>query len=411
MATARTCLVTSACGACVALAGALAMQPRLNPAYAEEQPPRAAASAPPRVPAIDAALQALLDQHEAAGLVALVAQNGTVIHQSAIGSANLEESRPMTADAMFWIASMTKPMTASAVMILEEEGRLSIDDPVSKHIPSFANLKLSDGSPVKETLLIRHLLTHTSGLSGLERPPGPETRTLEEQANLMAQAPLAFEPGSKWAYGSSLEVAGRIVEVASGQPFDEFLAERVFRPLDMREATFVLSDEQAARLATTYRVNESRDGLTPGRNRYVSNVPGIRQTPMPSGGLFATVRDVQRFYQMLLNDGELEGVRILQPETVARMTSLQTGELPTGFTPGNGWGLGVCIVRAPQGVSEALSPGSFGHGGAHGTQVWCDPERHALYVLMLQRADLPNSDNSEFRRLLQNEGLRALDAQ
>lgn len=364
---------------------------------------------PPSVPAIDAGMQKYIDAHQAAGIVTLVSRDGAIVHQSALGTANLDEKRPMTPDTMFWIASMTKPMTAAAILILQDEGRLSVDDPVSKYIPEFEHLKNADGSPAKETLRIRHLLTHTTGLGGFDLPQGPEKRTLEEQCRMMAAAPLAFEPGSKWAYGWSLQVAGRIVEIVSGKSFDSFLEERIFKPLQMNEATFNLDRIQAGRLAASYKLNDARKGLEQVENRFVSDDPGLVQVPMPSGGLFAPVGDVFRFYQMLLNGGELDGQRILKADTVKKMTSCQTGDLKTGFTEGNCWGFGVCVVREPQGVSGALSPGSFGHGGAYGTQVWCDPVRKTIYLLLLQRSDLPNSDASEFRQTLQDLGRKATD--
>jgi CubicO group peptidase (beta-lactamase class C family) len=372
----------------------------------------AAATSPgeSRIESIDNAMQPFIASHEAAGFVTLVARDGEVIHESAIGQANLERGTPMATDSMFWIASMTKPMSATALMILEQEGKLSIDDPVSKYIPEFEHLKQADGSPVRETLRIRHLLTHTSGLTGPDRfISGPGARSLAEQATLIAADPLAFEPGSKWQYGWSLQVVGRIVEIVSQKPFDEFLSERVFQPLKMQDATFVLNDDQAKRLATIYKHDDSGKELEPFANRYVSAEIGAKQPPMPSGGVFATAHDVHRFYQMLLNGGELDGVRILKPETVKKMTSCQTGDLVTGFTPGNCWGLGICIVRQPQGVSAALSPGSFGHGGAYGTQVWCDPKLKVVYVLMVQRSDLPNSDASDFRKVLQTVGREAIE--
>lgn len=376
----------------------------------EDQAAKASAEAPdgPRVAAIDAALKPFIDTKQVAGIVTLVAHQGKVVHLSSLGQSNIEQQVAMRPDNMFWIASMTKPQAAAAVMILEQEGKLSVDDPVSKYIPSFANLKQKDGTPVKETLKIRHLLTHTSGLAGFALPRGePEKRTLAEQAELMAKAPVSFEPGSRWAYGWSLQVAGRIVEIVSGQPFDEFMAERIFKPLGMKDSTFVLTDEQLARLAVTYTMNEKKDGLVPGVNTFVSSEAGVKQTPMPSGGLFATAEDVRRFYQMLLNGGELDGVRILKPETVKKMSSIQTGELKTGFTDGNAWGLGMCLVREPQGVTAALSPGTFGHGGAYGTQVWCDPVQGTLYVLMIQRSDMGNSDGSELRKVFQDTAAKA----
>ncbi|QDT52227.1 Esterase EstB [Caulifigura coniformis] len=371
--------------------------------------PADSASAP-RIAAIDDALKPFIESKQVAGIVTLVAHEGKVVHQSSLGDADVEKHRPMGADAMFWIASMTKPQAATAVMILEQEGKLSIDDPVSKYIPSFAQLKHKDGSPVKETLTIKHLLTHTSGLGGFSLPKVGEVeqRLLEQQAELMARAPVNFEPGSKWAYGWSLQVAGRIVEIVSGKPFDDFMAERIFKPLGMQNATFSLNEEQRARLAVTYKMNGKKDGLVPTPNTFVSARTGVKQTPMPSGGLFADVESVRRFYQMLLNGGELDGVRVLKPETVKKMTSVQTGDLKTGFTEGNAWGLGVCLVREPQNVTAALSSGSFGHGGAYGTQVWCDPVKGTLYILLVQRSDMGNSDGSDLRKEFQNAAAKAL---
>ncbi|HVJ69766.1 MAG TPA: serine hydrolase, partial [Caulifigura sp.] len=368
-----------------------------------------AKQAGPKIPAIDTALQPFIDSKQVSGIVTLVAHKGQVVHRSAIGESNLEKHQAMTPDNMFFIASMTKPQAAAALMILEQEGELSVDDPVSKYIPAFANLKHKDGTPVKTALTIKHVLTHTNGLTGYGPPKThPEKRTLEEQCELLAKSPVAFEPGSKWQYGWGLQVVGRIVEVVSGKPFDTFLSERIFTPLGMKNATFNMNAEQAGRLAVLYKLNEKKDGLVPGTNTIASSEPNAGQVPMPSGGLFATVDDVGRFYQMLLNGGELDGVRILKPETVKKMTSLQTGDLTTGFTPGNGWGLGVCLVREPQGISAALSPGSFGHGGAYGTQVWCDPVKGTLYILMIQRQDIGNSDGSELRKLLQDTAAKAL---
>ncbi len=236
----------------------------------------------PRIPELDAALQPFIDSRQVSGIVSLVTHQGKVVHFSTQGASNLEAHQPMRPDTMFWIASMTKPQAAAALMILEQEGKLSIDDPVAKYIPAFAALKHKDGSPVKETLRIRHLLTHTSGLAGFSLPRGePEKRSLAEQADLMAKAPVAFEPGSKWAYGWSLQVAGRIIEIVSGQPFDVFMSERIFQPLGMRNTTFVLNDDQLSRLAVTYRLNEKKDGLVPGVNTFVSSEAGVKQTPCP----------------------------------------------------------------------------------------------------------------------------------
>jgi CubicO group peptidase (beta-lactamase class C family) len=193
-------------------------------------------------------------------------------------------------------------------------------------------------------------------------------------------------------------------------PFDKFVRERITDPLAMRDTTFHLSDDQYARFATLYKLNDEKTALVPAEHKFVTPDPakGGDVTPAPSGGLFSTAPDLVRFYQMILRGGELDGTRIVSPEAVEQMTTLQTGDLQTGFTPGNGWGLGWCVVREPQGVSRLLSPGTFGHGGAYGTQAWIDPERGLIFVLLIQRPDLGNSDASAIRDAFQEAALTAV---
>jgi CubicO group peptidase (beta-lactamase class C family) len=308
----------------------------------------------------------------------------------------------MSADTLFGVMSMTKPITATALMILVDEGKVSLDDPVAKYIPAFANAKTESGEPVRG-LTVRHVLTHTSGLTGEQ---GCRV-SLEATAKELAARPFAFQPGEKWEYGPSLNVSGRIIEVVSGQAYDEFLKQRIFEPLGMNDTTFHPSDEQRERLAQLYELNDDRNSLVP-----ADRVLGIGQpdaVPNPSGGLFSTAGDMLKFYQMVLNEGELDGTRILSADAVREMTRVQTGKLGTGFTPGNAWGLGWCIVREPQGVSSMLSPGTFGHGGYYGTQGWVDPVKKRVFVLMYQRAGLPNSDASDIRREFQQLAVEAFD--
>jgi CubicO group peptidase (beta-lactamase class C family) len=221
--------------------------------------------------------------------------------------------------------------------------------------------------------------------------------------------PLEFEPGAKWQYCQSGIISlGRIVEIVSGQSFPAFLQRRLFEPLGMKDTTFYLSSEQYARLAKTYRSTKTtleeepfdlNGHLPTDHNGY----------PAPNGGLFSTAPDYAKFCRMILNQGKLDGKRYLKPATVKLMTSLQTGDLKTGFTPGNGWGLGWCVVRQPQGITGMLSAGSFGHGGAYGTQAWIDPLKQVIYILMYQRSNFPtNSDESEIRRAFQTAAAGAL---
>ncbi|HEX6984309.1 MAG TPA: serine hydrolase domain-containing protein, partial [Planctomycetaceae bacterium] len=350
-------------------------------------------------------MEAFVEEGQIAGAVTLVATDGGVVRHEAVGKADIEADRPMRPDTIFAIASMTKPVTATAVMILVDEGKVSLDDPVSKYVPEFKDAKLRDGSKPRREVTLRDVMTHTSGLAGDQRLEGP----LEETAKKLAARPLEFEPGTKWQYSPGLTVAGRVVEVASGEPFEEFLAERIFRPLGMVDTTFRLSDEQRGRLAQLYKPGPDGKGLEPASHWIHDPAEARERGPNPSGGLFSTAADMARFYRMVLNGGELDGTRVVSKEAVEEMTRVQTGDLTTGFTPGNGWGLGWCVVREPQGVTEMLSPGTFGHGGAFGTQGWVDPERKRIFVLLIQRSGLPNSDASDMRKEFQRLAVEAAE--
>ena len=193
-------------------------------------------------------------------------------------------------------------------------------------------------------------------------------------------------------------------------PFDQFVERRLFGPLGMKDTTFYLTEEQLPRLATSYRRTDKGELEATEISILYGKAPTSRDRfPAANGGLFSTAPDYARFCQMILNGGELDGRRYLKPESVKLMTTVQTGDLKTGFTPGNGWGLGWCVVREPQGVTAMLSPGTFGHGGAYGTQAWIDPVKKRIYILMIQRADFPNSDASDVRRAFQEAASSALD--
>jgi CubicO group peptidase (beta-lactamase class C family) len=354
-----------------------------------------------------------------AGAVTFVARSGVVVHLEAVGSADIAHNRPMTTDSLFAIASMTKPITATAIMILQDEGKLSVDDPVSKYIPQFKDVRLGDHPPARP-ITIRDLMTHTSGIGSPKGKGRGANPTLRETAELIAAEPLAFEPGSKWKYSDGITVCGAIIEAVSGKPYDEFLRERIFEPLKMTDTTFFPDDKARLRVATMY--HRTKDGELEAVERTFSSAdPAQRRTPNPSGGLYSTASDMARFYQMFLElvlnrvsplDGQKNGSRfVLSRAAVERMTRVQTGEIVTGFTPGNGWGLGWCIVRQPQGITRMLSPGAFGHGGAFGTQGWIDPKRELILVLMVQRNDFGNSDASEVREAFQHLAVAAVRAE
>ncbi|MHC4401118.1 MAG: serine hydrolase domain-containing protein [Planctomycetota bacterium] len=346
-------------------------------------------------------MRRFVDDRQITGAVTLVARRGRVAHLEAVGHADVEGQKPMKEDCLFAIASMTKPITATAVMILQDEGKLSVDDPVSKHIPRFRKAALESGPPARE-ITIRDLMTHTSGVGSSQRAE----RSLKETVDLIAKEPLKFEPGSRWQYGPGLNVCGRIIEVASGRPYDAFLEERVFRPLGMVDTTFHPTPAQRERLARIVKPGKDGKSIEPASHWLVDDAG--QRAPNPSGGLFSTAADMARFYQMILGGGRLDGQRIVSQEAVEQMTRLQTGDLVTGFTPGNGWGLGWCVVRQPEGVTKMLSPGTFGHGGAFGTQGWVDPKRRMIFVLMIQRTGFGNSDGSDIRGAFQQIAVEAV---
>ena len=334
--------------------------------------------------------------NEVPGAVTVVATSDSVLRVDAQGWADPEHKSFMHVDSIFWIASMSKPITATAVLMLMEEGKLSLDDPIAKYVPELAELKTADGKTRRITL--RHLLTHTSGMGEATDEEAKAARALSDLVPAFASKPLAFEPGSKWKYcQSGILTLGRIVEIVSGEPFEVFLRTRIFDPLGMKDTTFYLTEAQMPR----WVIPAKREGeqLSPAEIGLLYGHPPTWRDhyPASNGGLFSTAPDYTRFAQMLLSGGVLDGRRYLTAESVRMMSTVQTGDLVTGFTPGNGWGLGVCIVREPQGVTEMLSPGTFGHGGAYGTQLWIDTRRGVALIMMIQRSNFKNADDTPAR--------------
>jgi CubicO group peptidase (beta-lactamase class C family)/predicted esterase len=353
---------------------------------------------PPAVAAISDRVGKSIAAKEVAGAVTLVATPDRVIHLGASGNAALDPDRAMQTDDIFWIASMSKPVLATLLLMLQDEGLLSVDDPVEKYLPEFKELKTADGKPARVT--IRHLLTHTSGMGEITAAQARDCKTLADVIPLYVAKPVSFTPGSKWAYcQSGINTGGRIAEVVTGESLDKLLRRRLFGPLGMKDTTFYLTEKQLPRLARSYRRTDKGELEATDIAFLGGKSPTSRDRfPAPNGGLFSTAPDYARFCQMVLRGGELDGKRYLKPETVKLMTTIRTDDLKTGFTPGNGWGLGWCVVREPQGVTAMLSPGTFGHGGAYGTQAWIDPKAKRVYILMVQRANFPNSDASEVRK-------------
>jgi CubicO group peptidase (beta-lactamase class C family) len=356
------------------------------------------APAAPELPGVTAAMQASVDAHQIAGAVTWVATRDKVVHLGATGFADLAAHKPMPTDALFWIASMSKPVTSVAVLMLQDEGKLSVSDPVAKYIPEFADLKTPSGQPAN--LTIAQLLSHTSGLADPKAPATRSAKTLRQLVAIYLAEPMQFEPGSTWRYTTSgFNVAGLIVEIVSGQPFESFLQTRLFDPLGMPDTTFYPNDEQRQRLAHGYRVSPATGGFALQTGLGANGpIPSRGEAPaLGGGGLFSTASDYGRFCQMLLGGGTLDGRTYLSADGYRALTTVVTGDLPTGYTKTKlnqvlGWGLGVAVVKAPSGgVSAQLSPGSFGHPGAWGTGAWIDPVKGAAYVLMVQRSNMPDN--------------------
>ncbi len=354
-----------------------------------------------RFAAVAPRMQEFVDKGEISGAVMLIATKDRILHLSAVGRTDMAKGRKMQTGDLFWIASMSKPITAVCVAILADDGKLSFDDPLAKYLPEFAAVMVNEnGQTVKPSrpMTLRDVMTHTSGMGEMtEREPH---LTLAETSKRLAQLPLRFEPGSRWAYSTAgMDVLGRVVEVAGGMPFDVFLQTRVLDPLGMKDTSFWIAPEKESRWAHSYRWNQQTGKLeeTAIPYLYKTAVTDRARPPLGGAGLFSTAEDVARFYQMMLNRGALNNKRILKPKTVAEMTRKQTGDLIA--RPGMPWGLGFCIVEDPSkmAANSVLSPGSFGHGGAFSTASWADPNKNLIWVLMFQRDGKGNPDNSDVR--------------
>ena len=227
---------------------------------------------------------------------------------------------------------------------------------------------------------------------------------LGERTLAYALQPLSFEPGSKWSYSNpGINTLGRIVEVVSGQNFADFLDARLLKPLGMKDTTFWPTEAQARRVAKAYQPGPENKGLTEVDNYFLKGLPLTARwrTAIPAGGLYSTAADMAKFYQMMLNGGVANGKRYLSATAHQQLTSTQTGEIKTGFTEGMSWGFGVQVVKQSVGVTAMLAPGTFGHGGAYGTQSWGDPKSGTIYILMIQRAKMANGDASDIRKAFQ----------
>lgn len=347
--------------------------------------PAPAEDAPAPSKPIVAALQPFVDSHSLAGAVTLVADKDKVLSLAAVGFADIAGNKPMRPDALFWIASQSKPITAAALMMLVDEGKVRLDDPVHKYLPEFKDQWLAAEQDKEHMLLkrprhpvtVREILSHTSGLpfkSALEQPT-LDLLPLRVAVGSYALTPLQSEPGSKYQYANAgINTAGRIIEVVGGRSYEDFLDRRLFGPLGMKDTTFWPTEEQLTRLAKSYKPNAAKNGLeetTITQLHYP--LTDRKRQPMPAGGLFSTAADVGRFCQMVLNGGAWQGKRYLSEAAVKEMTSKQTGD----------------AVKDNYGLGWSTGGGTFGHGGAYATNMTIDPKRGLIFVWMVQHAGFP----------------------
>ena len=345
-------------------------------------------------------LQAHVDAGDVAGVVAGVVRHGRLVYLEALGELDRERGMPMRDDALFRLYSMTRPITSLAAMILWQEDRFELDDPVSRYLPEFAGQRVfaeaadpdvAATRPRRTEMTVEHLLLHTSGLgsrgSAIYRAEQVRLRsiTLPQMVSNAARVPLFEDPGTRWRYGISTTILGRLVEVWSGMPFDEFLRQRVLEPLGMTDTVFRVDPSRADRFGPAYRPGP--DGEL--RPHAIEVVPFTAQPALIEGGvgLVSTVRDYLRFSQMFLNGGELDGVRVLEPDTVAMMTVNRVPDalLPLGFgnpQPGRGWTLGFSAVMDADVFPYPVSTGTFWWDGSSGTRFFIDPVQDMVTVIM-----------------------------
>ncbi|MFI1538429.1 serine hydrolase domain-containing protein [Streptomyces anandii] len=372
---------------------------------------------------LDRHLARLVDDGRIPGYLVSLARGGRVAHLTTYGRRDVAAGLPVESDTLWRIYSMTKPVTAVAVLLLAEEGRLSLDDPLERHLPAFADPRVYvSGSgddvvtrPAAGPVLLRHLLTHTAGLTfafyhahpvdALYRAAGlassvPPGADLAETMDVYARLPLQFDPGTQWNYSVASNVLGRVVEVVSGQPLDTFFAERILGPLGMTDTGFEVTDEQAGRLAELYGQTDADAEAGPGAGA-IEPIAGLPLRGRPrflsgSGGLVASAHDMHRFMELLRRRGELDGVRLLAPHTVDLMTRnhlpggadlRSCGSRPAHDEPGNdgvGFGFNVSVVIDPSRTQAPSGLGTYGWSGVATTTFWVDPARDLTFQFMTQ---------------------------
>jgi len=392
-----------------------------------EATPQSVGIAPERLKKLDAMLEEAIQNDEIPGLVALVARNGKIVYHAAKGKADAADGKAMSKEAIFRIASQTKAITSTAVMMLWEEGKFRLDDPISNWIPEFKNpqvlqnFRYADSSftarPANKEITIRHLLTHTSGLgygvidgdermktiyqkAGIVDLYTTEHISIEENIKKLAKLPLHHNPGEKYTYSEGLDVLGYFIEIVSGMPFDQFLRTRLFDPLGMNDTWFYLPDAKASRLVKVQRKVDGKWENFP-VTFYDPQYPitGAKRFFSGGAGLSSTAKDYATFLQMHLNGGELNGVRILSRKTIETMMKNQIGDLWSGAKH---YGLAFGVVTA-QGVAEGGigSEGTFDWGGYFNTQYFADPQEKVIGILMKQTSQTSGDQTGwKFRQMV-----------
>jgi CubicO group peptidase (beta-lactamase class C family) len=370
---------------------------------------------PAAEPHVADSLQPFVDDHILAGAVTLVATKDKVLSLEAVGYADVGAKTPMRNDDLFWIASMSKAMTAAALMTLVDEGKVKLDDPVEKYLPEFKDQQVKNAEkngPIQKLthpITIRNILSHTSGLAYIspQEHPSLDMLPLAEAVRGYAAQPLEFQPDSKWSYSNEgINTAGRIIEVVSGMPYQDFMQKRLFDPLGMKNTTFWPTEEQVKRLAKSYKPGKDNMGLEELQITYLHYpLADPKRQPMPAGGLFSTATDVAAFCQMFLNGGTRAGKRLLSEDAVRQMTSTQTGDLLNQGKGENGYGFGLSTTRNAR--KGAVIPGPCGHGGAYATNMWIDPERGLITVFMVQHAGYPGKEGGKVRDTFEKAAVKA----
>jgi CubicO group peptidase (beta-lactamase class C family) len=372
------------------------------------QPPQAARPVQPSLDAgklklIHVRLQELVDSQTIPGAVALVARHGQVAYLDAAGSQDLENHKPMRTDSIFQIMSMTKPFTGVAIMMLVEEGKLELRRPVADYLPSFANQQVEEMQSDNRTLhkpatpvAVWHLMCHTSGLNGdpegeLSDNPRTMRVPLKDAVDYYGHQYLKFEPGTRWKYSNmGIATLGRIVEVLSGDDYVHFIEKQILEPLGMTDTFFFAPEDKKSRIAMVYKHQDGKLVIAGGEilagdpRKYRASA----KYPAPEFGLYSTASDLEKFYAMLLNGGVANGHRFLSRRTIETMREVFTPDVnPSGWLGGTGYGLTFEVVNRPTGTLLLHSMGTFGHGGAFGTEGWMDPKNDLIRIVLVQVSD------------------------